>query len=192
MIETEVPGTVKDEAIHNVPEMEDNCTTEVPDVTVEVEANSDDKREVHDKLVVIIPNVEVPDVTVGVRANSDDTIEVNDKLVRSKACGQMFKWEGNLQGHMWFHVGFRPNQCGACGVSLERSGIMDQPVRVHKGRAHGCATCGQRFKFERNSDGHVWFHVCFKPYKGGVCEEGLCCESPCNVDGQGGGRLSLL
>ena len=35
-------------------------------------------------------------------------------------------------------------------------------------------TCGQRFKFERNSDGHVWFHVGFKPYKGGVCEEDLC------------------
>ena len=35
-------------------------------------------------------------------------------------------------------------------------------------------TCGQRFKFERNSDGHVWFHVGFKPYKGGVCEKGSC------------------
>ena len=50
------------------------------------------------------------------------------------ACGQLFKSERNLDSHMWFHVGFRPNRCGACAYKLTRRRHIERHMMtVHEG-----------------------------------------------------------
>ena len=47
-------------------------------------------------------------------------------------CGQIFKSERNLDSHVWFHVGFKPYQCGVCKEGLGWNENMSDQVRVHE------------------------------------------------------------
>ena len=46
-------------------------------------------------------------------------------------------------------------------------------IHAKDGHEFFCVGCGQMFKFEKNLDSLVWFHVDFRPYQCEACEEGL-------------------
>ena len=50
---------------------------------------------------------------------------------------------------------------------------VDENIHAKDGHDFFCVGCGQMFKFERNLDSLVWFHVLLRPYQCEACEEGL-------------------
>ena len=48
---------------------------------------------------------------------------------------------------------------------------VDENIHARDGHEFFCVGCGQMFKFEKNLDSLVWFHV--GPYQCEACEEGF-------------------
>ncbi|GAB0098957.1 uncharacterized protein DMENIID0001_147700 [Sergentomyia squamirostris] len=96
----------------------------------------------------------------------------NEKPFACDVCGRAFVIPFELRRHMRIHTGAKPYACKYCDRRFSDFGSRIKHERTHTGeRPYACTYCGKSFAYSHVLSSHVMIHTGEKRYQCEVCEK---------------------
>ncbi|XP_059622181.1 transcription factor Ouib-like [Phlebotomus argentipes] len=96
----------------------------------------------------------------------------NEKPYACDVCGRAFVIPFELRRHMRIHTGVKPYACKYCDRRFSDFGSRIKHERTHTGeRPYACTYCGKSFAYSHVLSSHVMIHTGEKRYQCEVCDK---------------------